>query len=354
MPDIWNALDTILGKGESVVAATVVTKDGSAPGPAGARMFLLENADILGTIGGGPMEGHAIDAAVAIMASGRPEVLDIDLSGEIGDGSDAICGGMVSVFLERIDPVEANLNLYRVLSDTISANRTCFLVSPLAVDGGAGGQKRGLLVADGSLLAGILPDAVAREACQRSRMLVSPAILSIGGSRYFLEPFLARDTLVICGAGHIARPTAHIAAMADFRVVVLDDRELFANRERFPTADEVVVLPSFADCFAGRVLDADTSVVIVSRCHKQDRTILTQALRTDAGYIGMIGSSRKVAAVLDELIKEGFPRERVAVTHAPIGLPIGGDTPVEIAISIVAECIKERTGRRERSLKLAS
>jgi xanthine/CO dehydrogenase XdhC/CoxF family maturation factor len=202
--------------------------------------------------------------------------------------------------------------------------------------------------------AGDLPEPVIRPVPGLARGLATPAVVAIGGRRYFLEPFAARDSVLICGAGHIARPTAQIAAMAGFRVIVLDDREEFANPARFPWADEVALLPSFHDCFAGRTLDADTSVVIVSRCHKQDRTILTQALRTEAGYIGMIGSSRKVAAVLEEQIASGVPRARVAAVHAPIGLPIGGDMPVEIAVSIMAELIKERTRRQEQALAKAS
>jgi xanthine dehydrogenase accessory factor len=345
MHGLIHALNTLLGKGESVAAAAIVTKDGSAPGPAGARMFLRDNADIIGTVGGGPLEGRTITAAAEIMASGKPALLAIDLSGEIGDGSDAICGGEVQVFLERIDPTRENLELFGKLEAVQAANRTCFMVSPLDI-GTVGSHGRGLLSGDGRLLTGALPDAVVREIGRRGRELLSPTIATIGIDRYFLEPFVARDPVYICGAGHIARPTAQIAAMADFRVVVLDDRAEFASRERFPTADEVIVLPSFADCFAGCRLDADSSVVIVSRCHKQDRTILVQALRTEAGYVGMIGSSRKVAAVLEELVKEGFSRQCVARTHAPIGLPIGGVTPVEIAVSIVAELIQARTRRR--------
>ncbi len=348
MHGLLSALNGILDKGESVVAASIVSKDGSAPGPAGARMFLLENADILGTVGGGPLEGRAIDAAVAVMASGKPDLLEIDLSGEIGDGSDAICGGVVQVFLERIDPAAQNRELFQTLERERAANRSCLLVSALDVvdiEGRGETIKRGLMASDGRLLAGTLPEDVAREACRSGQGLSAPAMAEISGGHYFLEPFLARDPVYICGAGHIARPTAQIAAMADFRVVVLDDRAEFASPERFPLADEVAVLESFDDCFAGRSLDADASVVIVSRCHKQDRKILTQALRTEAGYVGMIGSSRKVAAVLEELVKEGFPRTCVARTHAPIGLAIGGDTPVEIAVSIVAELIKNRTQR---------
>ncbi len=348
MINLWKSLNAVLGRGESAVAAAIVTKDGSSPGPAGARMFVLDDADLLGTVGGGPLEGQTITEAASVMAHGRPTILPIDLSGEIGDDSDAICGGLVHVFLERLDPVPATVALFARLERELAANRTCCLVSSLAL-GARGGQARALLSGDGAVLAGGLPPGVLEAAVGRARGLPGPAVADLGGGEYFLEPFAARDPMLICGAGHIARPTAHLAALTGFRVIVLDDRAEFASPARFPDADEVAVLPSFDDCFAGRRLDADTSVVIVSRCHKQDRKILTQALRTEAGYIGMIGSSRKVAAVLDEQLALGVPRGRLAAVHAPIGLPIGGDTPPEIAVSIVAECIRERTRRRDRA-----
>ncbi len=346
MMELWHAVNGLLAGGESLVAAAVTVKDGSAPGPAGARMFVRDDAELLGTVGGGPMEGRTIAEAAAVMAHGRPTILPIDLSGEIGDGSDAICGGLVHVFLERLDPTPDVVSLFSRLADELAANRTCFLVSSLG-RGERHAPARALLSRDGAVLAGSLPDAALVAAPALAWGSTAPTVASLAGEDYFLEPFRAREPLIICGAGHIARPTAHLAAMAGFWVVVLDDREEFASSARFPDADEVAVLPSFDDCFAGRVLDADTSVVIVSRCHKQDRKILTQALRTEAGYIGMIGSGRKVAAVLEEQRERGVPRERLAVVHAPVGLPIGGDSPAEIAISIVAQCIKERTGRRE-------
>lgn len=350
MRDLWHSLNGILARGESVVATAVVAKDGSAPGPTGARMFVCDNADLLGTVGGGPLEGKTITEAAAVMAHGRPSILPLDLSGELGDDADAICGGLVHVFLERLDPTPENIVLFERLERELAANRTCALVSALDGDG----SGRALLAGDGTLLAGDLPAPVLREVPARTRGLATPAVVAIAGGRYFLEPFWARAPVCICGAGHIARPTAQIAAMAGFRVIVLDDREEFANPARFPWADEVALLPSFDDCFAGRTLGADTSVVIVSRCHKQDRKILTQALRTDAGYIGMIGSSRKVAAVLEEQVGLGVPRSRVAAVHAPIGLAIGGDTPADIAVSIVAELIRERTRRQQAALAEAS
>ncbi|OLN30714.1 Xanthine and CO dehydrogenases maturation factor, XdhC/CoxF family [Desulfovibrio sp. DV] len=348
MRGLIDSLNDYLGRGESVVAAAVVSKDGSAPGPAGARMLLFENADIAGTVGGGPLEGRTIQAAVETMASGQAQVLEMDLSGEIGDGADAICGGVVQVFLERIDPTPENVTLFQKMAAMQGANQTCLLVSSLA-GRAAGGGGRGLFSGDGRLLAGALPETVVREAGRLGQNRFSPSLVVLDAAQYFLEPLPAADPVYICGAGHIARPTCQIAALADFKTIVLDDRAEFASPDRFPWANEVAVLPSFDACFAGRSLDAASSVVIVSRCHKQDRKILIQALGTDAGYIGMIGSSRKVAAVLEELVGEGFSRQSLARTHAPIGLPIGGDTPAEIAVSIVAELIKVRTGRRARS-----
>ncbi len=343
MRDLIDAINRVFDRNESLVAAAVVAKAGSSPGPAGARLLLFDDADIAGTVGGGPLEGRTIAAAVETMGTGRSQRFEMDLSGDIGDEVDAICGGVAEIFVERLDPTPANRAVFRTLAARLAANQGCLLVSALE-DGGAAG--RGLLDAAGRLLAGNLSPSVVREAGRLAAALPEAGIAVLGGGRYFLEPFRRADTVYLCGAGHVAMPTAQFAAMAGFRVVVLDDRAAFANRERFPLADKVVVLPSFTACFASHRPDADASVVIVSRCHKQDRTILVQALGTDAGYIGMIGSARKTAAVLDEMLAKGFSRRAVARVRAPIGLPIGGNTPVEIAISIVAELIAARTARR--------
>lgn len=343
MRDLIDAINRVFDRNESLVAAAVVAKAGSSPGPAGARLLLFDDADIAGTVGGGPLEGRTIAAAVETMGTGQSQRFEMDLSGDIGDEVDAICGGVAEVFVERLDPTPANRAVFRTLAARLAANQGCLLVSALEDGGDAG---RGLLDAAGRLLAGTLSQAVVHEAGRLAATLPEAGIAVLGGGRYFLEPFRRADTVYLCGAGHVAMPTAQFAAMAGFRVVVLDDRAAFANRERFPLADEVVVLPSFTACFASHRPDADASVVIVSRCHKQDRTILVQALGAEAGYIGMIGSARKTAAVLDEMVAKGFSRRAVARVRAPIGLPIGGDTPVEIAISIVAELIAARTARR--------
>ena len=140
---------------------------------------------------------------------------------------------------------------------------------------------------------------------------------------------------------------AHMAAYVDFRVVILDDRAEFASVERIPDADNIVVVESFDRGVHELGIDEDGYVVIVTRGHAHDKTVLAEALKTEAGYIGMIGSRRKTGLIYKALLEEGFNREDLERVHAPIGLPIGGETPQEIAVSIIAEMIQIRN-RKDR------
>jgi xanthine dehydrogenase accessory factor len=139
----------------------------------------------------------------------------------------------------------------------------------------------------------------------------------------------------------VAIPLAQVAAIAGFRVTVIDDREEFASRERFPVADEVVVA-SVEEAFSALPIGKDSYVVAVTRGHVMDEEVVAAALAARARYIGMIGSRRKVAGVRERLRERGFAPEELDRVHAPIGIEIGSDTVEEIAISIVAELIAER------------
>jgi xanthine dehydrogenase accessory factor len=132
----------------------------------------------------------------------------------------------------------------------------------------------------------------------------------------------------------------------DFFTVVLDDRKEFANRQRFTDADEIVVLPSFETAFESHLFDPDSYIVIVTRGHSHDKTVLAQALQTNAGYIGMIGSRRKRNIIYRKLLDENFSQADIDRVHSPIGLKIGAETPEEIAVSIVAELIQKRAEHR--------
>jgi len=150
-------------------------------------------------------------------------------------------------------------------------------------------------------------------------------------------------TLLIVGGGHVGQSIAAIAAIAGFSVAVLDDREAFANRERFPAADQVIC-GDFTEELRRFPIDDATYIVCVSRGHKVDELSLREVVGSEAAYVGMIGSMRRVSTVLTHLAREGCPREALERVHTPIGLDIGAETPEEIAVSVVAELVVVRRG----------
>jgi len=167
--------------------------------------------------------------------------------------------------------------------------------------------------------------------------------LICGGTlEIFVEPILPQPVLYIFGGGHVSIALANAASTAGFAIGVIDDRESFANHERFPMAHEIFT--SFEESFEKIKPNASTYMVIVTRGHKDDMHVLRWAVGTSPRYIGMIGSKRKVLSVYRALEKEGIALEKFGNVHAPVGLDIGALTPEEIAISITAELIAVRRG----------
>jgi len=166
--------------------------------------------------------------------------------------------------------------------------------------------------------------------------------LVCGGTlEIFIEPVLPPALLFIFGAGHVAYNLYKVATIAGFEVVVVDDREAYANRERFPDAREVIAA-DFEAATARLNPPESSHIVIVTRGHRDDMRVLRWALNTRALYLGMIGSRRKTISIYKELEKEGVPADKFANVHAPVGLEIGAVTPAEIAVAIVAEMIAVR------------
>ena len=157
----------------------------------------------------------------------------------------------------------------------------------------------------------------------------------------FVEPVVPQPAAFIFGAGHISKSLSKVADMAGFRTVVIDDREMFANRERFPEADEVYA-DEYEAIFPKLPINESSYIVIVTRGHRDDMRVLKWAARTNARYIAMIGSKRKVIGVVKELEKEGVPVGAFERIFAPMGFDIGAVTPEEIAVSVVAEMIAMR------------
>jgi len=157
-------------------------------------------------------------------------------------------------------------------------------------------------------------------------------------------------TLLISGGGHIGKALATIGHLCGFAVAVVDDRPDYANRERFPEADQVLC-GDFAQTLRDFPIDANTYVVCVTRGHKHDEISLREVVGRSAAYVGMIGSRRRVSAVLQHLIEEGYDPGAIAGVHTPIGLDIGAETPEEIAVAIIAEVIRVRRGGSGRPMR---
>jgi len=165
--------------------------------------------------------------------------------------------------------------------------------------------------------------------------------LICGGTlEVFVEPILPQPMLYVFGGGHVSMAVARAATAAGFGIGVVDDRETFANQERFPMAQDIYT--SYEDAFEKIHPNAASYLVIVTRGHKEDMRVLAWAVRTEARYVGMIGSKRKVLSVYRALENEGYKPEEFERVYAPMGLEIGALSPEEIAISIAAELVAVR------------
>lgn len=337
-----SALCEGLRQGDSLALATVMHQEGSAPRGAGSRMLARmaptggEHAApvaelVAGTVGGGLAEAQTLTACARSLAAGQGCVLHFDLSGAMAAQAEMICGGRVQVLIEVIPPAELPL-WERVLASVHQEGGVLFV--PLVMDIPAAPSFVAGGACYGAPLAHPLPPTV--------HSLKHPTLLDMEGQSYFVQAMLPPLRLILVGGGHVSRPTAHVAALAGYDVLVLDDRPEFAHAQRFPEARTLLAQPAFAHCFAHLPFSPNprTGIVIVTRGHMHDASVLVQALATKAGYIGMIGSKRKRDSLYAALREQGFTDADIARVHCPVGLPIQAETPEEIAISIVAECIQ--------------
>ncbi len=388
MQTIFDEIAHLQSAGEAFALATVVARTGSAPMSKWAKMLVRADGSMSGTVGGGCLEAEIWEDARAALASGEARVVKHTLTPEHAGESGLLCGGSVRILVEGIDP-DKHTEVFKAAHDIVASRQRAHLITLLPT--GDEGTKRLLLTPDGTTVGslgddntncaaiaaadettGQIPELVPLErpcatACLPSRAAAgtrdtrvasyapSPKRLATppklrrsreGGWRVgdpchtevFIEPLGPVPEIYVFGGGHVGLATARTGAVAGFRVIVVDDRPMFCNPERFPQADECIVA-HFDGVFEQLDIGEDSYLVAVTRGHAHDETVVEQALRTNAGYIGMIGSRYKVRRILKSLGERGATDEQIARIHAPIGLDIGADTPEEIAVSIVAEII---------------
>ncbi len=327
---------------------SVVKQLASAPRHAGARMLCGVDGHIAGSIGGGILEGQAVERAREVAASGLAEFLDARLTAEEAAGNGMACGGEVRSFIEPLVPDSRTMVLFDRLLVAERHADDMFTVVPVT----APGQRRACRLAADRWP---LPVSISGELKTRvaGSGLSSPIEFSLGlGQHFVIIPWPAPWLVVLAGGGHVSQACARLAVFAGFACSVMDDREEFAAPERFPDTVQTRTVPDYADCFAGAAPSRRTMLVIATRGHMHDERVLAQALRTDAGWIGMIGSAKKLAAVSDHLRAMGFSDTDLARVNLPVGLSIGAETPEEIAVSITAQLIAARAAQSGRTRHL--
>jgi xanthine dehydrogenase accessory factor len=287
-----------------------------------------------------------IEAADALGASAGRQILSISLDDDEAWEIGLTCGGTVEVMLQPVRPgndADAVVVAHRAVRDALGRDEAAVLVTTLDGD-------TAVLVAaeDGAVLGSLGSAALDAAAATTAREVLRTGSRAelVGGRRLFFDRHAPPTTLVIIGAGEIARSLTVMARELEMRTVVIDGRERYATADRFPHADEVRVgMPS--EIIAGIAPGRRLAVLLVAHDYKYELPVLRMLLREPVGYLGMLGSKKRGAAVRELLTDEGFTPDELKRIHTPIGLDIGGKSSAEVALSILAEVVAVRSGKRE-------
>jgi xanthine dehydrogenase accessory factor len=360
---MYRQVKQFIEDGETLAIATIVSKLGSTPREVGAKMVVTASGEILGTVGGGCGEAEVRREAVQVIRSRKPAMVRVELMDDIESNSPAVCGGILNVF---VDPWWKDATaqcekladeLLQVVAEGEAAVLATVLRAENCTDVASGGKcliRGGTPVAGNirneDLLQAVLEQAGIWLRREESRQVT----LDLPGierkAEVFFEVMPAMRKAVIVGAGHLAIPLVKFARILGFHITVIDDRVLYANRERFPEADEVLV-GDMAETLRNIEISPQTYVVLITRGHQFDEPCLREIIHSPAKYIGMIGSRRRIKACFIRFRdEEGIPEELLKRVYAPIGLDIKAESPEEIALSIIAEMVKVRRGGTAQSL----
>lgn len=341
MRKILADLEREVASGKAVAYTALVETRGSTPQKAGATMLVFPDGSQSGTLGGGCVEAEVKRRALRLLDTGTPELLTFQLDDNYGWDDGLICGGRMKMLVDPLRP-GTDISYFETINRQLAAGAPCTEAIIVDTEKAGGGQAGDRYLVDGagqiiaSRAQGSRPDSVLtaiRPVQSRPRPYVEQGISCL--------PFLERCRLLIVGAGHVGQKVAELAAQVDFDVWVVDDREEFANSERFPEASRLLVGP-IDSALSGLEIDNRTYCLIVTRGHNHDEEALYHLAETPAAYVGMIGSRRKIKLIFDDLLAEGISRAALERVTAPLGFDIGSQTVAEISISIVAELIAHR------------
>ncbi len=321
--ETFELIDRLRKTGRRAAMATLVRTTGTTPRKEGTKMFVEEGGNIFGSVTiGGCVDARVIEHSGEVLGASSPQLLNMQLGDEEAWEIGLTCGGAVEVFVEPL--TDEILELYENAKRDWNAGRAVAIAT--VISGPETGKR-----------------FVAQDPPQHSKTM------TLDGREVYIEVLRPPSTLVIFGAGAVAMPLVTFARSLGFKTIVVDGRERFANRDRFPDADEIRL--GIASEVAEQMnLNAATPVVLVAHDYKIDVPVLKRVLATDAPYIGLLGSRRRGSAILQMLRDDGVPDSQLSRIRTPIGLDLGGDTAAEIALSIVSEIVAVAHGRSGSAL----
>lgn len=333
MESIFSAIAETVRNNKSSVLVLVISKLGSAPRGAGAKMLVYENAESIGTIGGGAVEYQSIELSIQAMKEKRSFIHSFRLAPNDAADIGMVCGGDVDVYFQYIQGgSDQNIKAIENIMAAFENNEDAWLVTEIKED-----NSWELCIHSKS-----------RQNIENRKNYFgrNSNLVEKGNKKYAIDPIVSMAKVYLFGGGHISQKLVPILSTIDFNCIVIDDRAEFANVRLFPHAEKTMVT-DFVD-FSNQIkINPNDYVVILTRGHKNDYDVLGQVLKTDACYIGLVGSRTKLGKTRDQLLEDGFSQEDFNRIYAPIGTNIKAVTPAELAISIAGELIMVRAKQSE-------
>jgi xanthine dehydrogenase accessory factor len=346
MRELVRYLINALEQDRELIVCQVVETRGSTPQKAGSMMIIDPEGGQTGTLGGGCVENEVKQKAIQQIGADSAAVHSFVLDHDYAWADGLICGGKMVIVTQPVRGT-ATLDYFRTFDRVIEESRG--FTEAIVVDGKqAGGARPGtrfLFDGEGRLRADWPAAPVPAGLVERIILPIERPKPSVHGGIALL-PGWPRIRLIVVGAGHVGQAVASLAAGADFDVWVVDDRHQYANRERFPAAQRLLVGP-IEQVLATLEITPQTYALIVTRGHGHDQEALFQLAPTPASYVGLIGSRRKIRLIFESLREAGLSATDLDRVAAPVGLEIGSQSVPEIAISIVAELIARRNLGRQ-------
>jgi xanthine dehydrogenase accessory factor len=357
MKNIYVRLLEGLTEQKHLVLATIVATKGSTPQVPGASALFSSEGLLEGTLGGGLLEADAQRKALKTLKKKASLLSEFSLKGDMSSEEGAICGGEVKILIDASP--EVHRNTFQALSQSLIKREPGVLATfinriseeKLSLSRRWKERKEKFVADPGEHL------SFFKKEIRKAFLEGKPFLLKIKKEIFpekakerflFLEPIFPLPQLVIAGAGHIGQAVTHLGSLLNFEVAVIDDRPEFANKERLPDADHIIV-DEIGNAIQNFPISSDTYLVIVTRGHKHDGAALRQCISSEVAYIGMIGSIRKIKLMRKKFLEEGWATSRqFDRVCAPIGIDIQSKTVEEIAISIAAQLVLVRSQIQEK------